>query len=189
MVTAMPENKDTFYTKAQIATVYDVQERTVSNWLKRARADHGLDFPGNYEGSALAFTEDQVDILLTYAGNIDKKVAEPSVTVMPPEVQDTGDLEVALSSPGHKVKEVAPIVHIHVHAQPIGRSVYDTTSIEADTERYTAMTHGHTNHLFDAIAGRMIGKVQSVIARQDNVIAGLEALATAKAAEVISQAD
>jgi hypothetical protein len=166
-------------TKQDIAKRYGVKARTVSNWLQRARKVEGESFPSNYEGSALVFTDAQVEILLEYAGDSVKR-GEPVSTIDYPDPPDT-DQSVAVVN-----AEIVPaqgFVPSEVTTITITRHYQDTTALEAGTERAQHITGDLYRQLNEAVAADTQSALLAMLARRDNALAAIEQNAIARAAQ------
>jgi hypothetical protein len=164
------------FTKAQIAKLYNVQPRTVSNWLSRARAEKGDGFPGNYEGSALVFTDDQVEELVKFSGDAERKIAQPKAEVMPPDAIADGE-STALAS--RTVIKSQPIIHVHVHQPKVALIHRDTTGLEAATARYESLSAINATQFVQGFGAYGASGAQEIQAQVDQVLA----LAQVKALE------
>jgi transposase-like protein len=173
------------YTKTQIAKIYKVTPRTVSNWLSRARAEMGESFPDNYEGNAIAFTDDQVETLLKYAGDADKKIAEPATKVVTPEVLDVDQVAAEFGAITHVPQPVQSLLSIQIKPASIGRAVADTTAIESETLRLQGLTNGQVHSLAEALAARFKAGVEGIVAQQDQVLAAVQARSISAGSEVV----
>lgn len=162
------------YSKAQIAKLYKVQPRTVSNWLSRARAEMGEDFPGRYEGTALAFTDEDVETLLKYSGDSERKVAQPPVEVLPPDaIADGESMELATRN----VVKSQPIIHVHFHQPNVARIHRDTTGLEAATARYESISTINATQFIEGFGAYGASGAEEIKAQVDQVLAVAQAKA------------
>ena len=164
------------YSKAQIAKLYKVQPRTVSNWLSRARAELGDDFPGRYEGNALAFTEENVEVLIKYSGDAERKIAQPPVEILPPDAIADGE---SMALVTRNVVKSQPIIHVHLHQPNVARIHRDTTGLEAATARYESLSMINATQFIEGFGAYGASGAEEVKAQVDQVLA----LAQAKALE------
>jgi len=173
------------FTKAKVATLYKVTPRTVSNWLSRARAEMGESFPGNYEGNAIAFTDEQVDVLLQYAGDVDRKIAEPAAKVITPEVLDVDQSAAEFGAITHVSQPVQSLLSLQIKPASIARPVADTTAIESETLRLQGLTSGQVHSLAEALAARFRAGVEGIVAQQDQVLAAVQARSISAGSEIV----
>jgi transposase-like protein len=140
------------YTKRDIAKLYGVTPRTVSNWLSRAREDHGENFPGNYEGNAIAFTDDQIEVLLEYSNKAEMNIAAPQSRVIVPDIDVVKESQaLALHSP--QVEQARSlVVNFNIQSVPVAKRHTDTTQLEANTDRNWNLGQIHAQQALEGFA-------------------------------------
>jgi hypothetical protein len=164
-ITAYPHTRRTL----QIET--GTSEKTVRRWIKKA-AVTGCSFD-----SVERFTDEQRELILSHQAKRNNNSEAVEVEIVEPGAIELHRSEISIAT---------PLVAFNLEPIQIELSTLDTSTLDAQTARLEAVATQGANAIAAALVARFDIGIAQIVAKQDNLLAGIEAQALNGAARSIS---
>ena len=175
-VTVMTYGNDTLlrqHTIASITLAAGSTKRTVQRWVAKC-GDVGI----LRDGTRYFSDSEKAEIMAHQS----RKPAEQTET-MEAELIEPGVIELHTSVAG----EASPLVQFNLEPIELALSSADTTALDTHTAQLEKVAQQGANAITQALTARFGAGIAQIVAKQDNLLRGIEAQALNGAAQSISQ--
>jgi hypothetical protein len=172
MENALPESLVAYpYTRRTLQLETGASEKTVRRWIKKA------DVTGPSIAGIERFSEEQRELILSHQAKRNNKPEAVEVEIVEP-----GTIELHRS----ESSIAAPLMAFNLEPIQIELSTLDTSALDAQTAQLEAVAAQGANVIAAALAARFDMGLAQIVAKQNNLLAGIEAQALNGAAQSIS---
>jgi hypothetical protein len=173
MKNALPESLAAYpHTRRTLQLETGASEKTVRRWIKKA------DVTGPSIAGIERFSEEQRELILSHQAKRNNKPEAVEVEIVEP-----GTIELHRS----ESSIAAPLMAFNLEPIQIELSTLDTSALDAQTAQLEAVAaSAAANVIAAALAARFDMGLAQIVAKQNNLLAGIEAQALNGAAQSIS---